>query len=203
MENGYTFSRSWLEAYRRADGNKVWTAEFKQRSDPYHRSAKVGPRLVFEDGSEWMMIDTRSGEIRRRPVERFGEPLGPSGLKEKNGNLTYIISGMNMKDFNRSPQTIYSVTISDFVIVSKTTVEVIEAGEVEWAGDFFITDALYRTACFRRDGTKVWEHFQMHRTPVVGGVIYFSDYKDKMARLGSIEVATGKETIFLTEPVAE
>ncbi len=77
----------------------------------------------------------------------------------------------------------------------------IEASSTEKVGDLLITDALYRTACFRRDGTKVWEHFQLHRTPAVDGVIYFSDYNKGVARIGAVDVATGKQRIFISEKV--
>jgi len=69
---------------------------------------------------------------------------------------------------------------------------VIEAGSTEDAGEFLVTDSLYRTACFRRNGPKVWDHFQMHRTGAVDGVIYFSDNHDDTARLGKIEISTAR-----------
>jgi hypothetical protein len=85
--------------------------------------------------------------------------------------------------------------------IETKVVEVIEAARAETSGDFTISDSLYRTACFRRDGSKVWEHFQMHRTGVIGGLIYFSDFYKGVARMGSLEVATGKERILISERV--
>lgn len=115
--------------------------------------------------------------------------------------MVYLTSQLNYKDFNRSKQSIYRVSIPELRTIDIKTVEVIEAAQVETAGEYRITDSLYRTACFRRDGSKVWEHFQMHRTGVVDGTIYFSDYEKGVARVGSIKVSNGKERILLSKRV--
>ncbi|MDB6114755.1 MAG: hypothetical protein JWQ62_1700 [Lacunisphaera sp.] len=201
VDRGYTFVRGWLEGFRRADGTQIWRAELLGRPDPYHSVARIRNWLVFEDANDWLLIDLHSGETRRNPVEKPKDSLGPSGLREEDGHLVFLTSRLNMQDFNRSPQTVTVVSIPDFKVVSSKTVEVIEAAYSEKCGEFLITDALYRTACFRQDGTKVWEHFQMHRTSPFNGVIYFTDFANGTARIGSIEVATGKENILLSEPV--
>jgi len=83
------------------------------------------------------------------------------------------------------------------------TLRLIEIAHISFEAGFIISDALYRTACFRPGGEKVWERFQSERTKVINNRIYFSDYEKETTRLGFVEVATGKETILYSEPVDE
>lgn len=85
--------------------------------------------------------------------------------------------------------------------VKTGVLKLIEIARVSFEGGFIIADSLYRTACFRPSGEKVWQKLQNSRTPVIDGRIYFSDQSRNMARLGFVEVATGKETILYSEPV--
>lgn len=199
VDQGYTYVRSWLEGFRRSSGKQVWRAELTGRPDPYHSVAKVRNWLVFEDGTDWLLVDLTDGQSRRYRIEKGVDAFGPSGLREEDGYLAFTTGQLNMKDFNRSEHTISVVSIPDLKVISKRKVEVIEINHSEKCGEFLITDALYRTACFRQDGTKVWEHFQMHRTSPIDGVIYFSDFSEGRARIGSLEVATGKENILFSE----
>jgi hypothetical protein len=41
----------------------------------------------------------------------------------------------------------------------------------------------------------------MHRTGVIDGVIYFSDYEKGVARIGSLKVSSGKKRILISERV--
>jgi hypothetical protein len=141
------------------------------------------------------------GKLRRQAAAKPADSIGPSGLRSEKGMLMYVASELNTRDFNRSKQTVYRVSVPDLKTVETKVVEVIEAARVETAGEYLISDALYRTACFRRDGSKVWEHFQMHRTGVIDGVIYFSDYEKGVARIGSLKVSSGKKRILISERV--
>lgn len=201
VDRGYTYARSWLEGFHRSSGKQEWRAELTGRPDPYHSVARVGNWLVFEDGTDWLLINLADGQSRRARIEKGTDALGPSGLREEDGNLAFTTSQLNTKDFNRSEHTVSIVSIPALKVLSRRKVEVIEAGHSEKWGEFLITDSLYRTACFRQDGTKVWEHFQMHRTSPLEGVIYFSDFNEGRARVGSIKVPTGKESILFAEAV--
>lgn len=81
------------------------------------------------------------------------------------------------------------------------TLRLIEIADIDVEGEFTISDALYRTACFRMNGDKVWERFQSSRTKTIDNRIYSSDYEKGLARLGYVEVSTGKEKILYSEPV--
>ena len=200
-DRGYSFSKGWLEGFDRKTKKSIWTVDFEKQSWPYHDICRVGDYLVCEDANDLMVIHAVSGKLRRSPAAKPEDSIGPSGLRCENGVLVYVASELNTSDFNRSKQNIYRVSVPDLRTIETKVVELIEAARVETAGEFLISDALYRTACFRRDGSKVWEHFQMHRTGVIDGKIYFSDYNKGVARLSSLEVSTGNERILISEKV--
>ncbi|MGB6220139.1 hypothetical protein [Haloferula sp.] len=198
---GYSFSKGWLEAFDRQTMKKVWSVEYEYQPYPHHYVVRCGDYIVSDDASDLVVIDIATGEVRRRPAVKPEDAMGPSGLRDDNGDLTYLTSELNFADFNQSKQTLYKISVPDLKVIESRAVKVIEAASSETAGDLLITDALYRTACFRPDGTKLWEHFQLHRTPVMDGVIYFSDYNKGIARMGALDVATGKQRFFLSEEV--
>lgn len=198
---GYSFSKGWLEAFDRQTMKKVWSVQFKNQPWPYHYVVRCQNYIISDDGSDLLAIDIATGVVRRRPAVKPVDAIGPSGLRDDNGSLTYLTSELNHKDFNQSKQTLYKLSVPDLKVIESRAVKVIEAASSEKVGDLLITDALYRTACFRPDGTKLWEHFQMNRTPTIDGVIYFSDYDKGVARMCALNVATGKQRIFLTEKI--
>lgn len=200
-DQGYSFSKGWLEGFDRKTKKLIWSADFERQPWSYHDTCRVGDYLVCEDGPDLMVIHVASGKLRRSSAAKPEDSIGPSGLRCENGVLVYVASELNMSDFNHSKQTVYRVNVPDLKTIETKVVEVIESARVETAGKFLISDALYRTACFRRDGSKVWEHFQMHRTGVIDGQIYFSDYDNGVARMGSLEVSTGKERILISEKI--
>jgi len=201
-KDGYTFSRVWLEAFRRKTMAKAWSVRFENRSSPYYSYAvRCGEYLVCDDGSDLLVINAKSGDVRRSLAAKHEDALRPSGLRNDNGALTYNTSKDNRGDFNQSEHTIYKLSIPDLKVLEKRVVKLVEVARTEEVGELLITDSLYLTACFRRDGTKLWEHFQMHRTSAVDGVIYFSDYNKGVARMGALDVATGEQRIFISERV--
>lgn len=201
VEGGHTFSKSWIEGFDRKTIKRLWSARFEKQPWPYHFVVRCGAHVVCEDGQDFMVIDGKSGELRRSPAPMPEDALGPKGLRNEKGDLVYLSSVMNMGNFDESEQTLYRLRIPDLKVLEKRVMKVIEAVTSEKAGELLITDALYRTACFRADGSKLWEHFQMHRTPVLDGVIYFSDHKKGVARMGALDVSTGKQKIFISEKV--
>jgi len=201
--SGYRFVRAWMEVFDKVSWKRLWTAPFTGRGDPFHQMCRVGTFLVWEDGSDLVAARISDGQLNRAPAIKPKDALGPSGLRADGDTLLYLASELNFNDFNRSKQTIYRVTLPEFQVKESHVVEVIEAAFLEQAGEYMISDALYRTACFRRDGSKVWEHFQMHRTKVLDGRIYFSDFDNGLARLCFLEVATGTERVLVSEEVDE
>lgn len=198
---GHHFTKGWIEALDRKTMKKLWSVPFEKNLSPYHYVVRCGDYIVCDDAHHLIITHIKTGKMQRSPAEMPKDANGPSGLRAENGMLTYLASTMNYEDFNQSEKTFYKLSIPDLKVIDKTVVKVIEAARSEKAGDLLITDALYRTACFRADGSKVWEHFQLHRTPVVDGVIYFSDYHEGTARMGALDVATGKQQFFLSEKV--
>lgn len=200
-EHGHTFATGWLGAFNRGTMKKIWSAPFVKQSWPYRDAVRCGAHIICEDGPDLMVIEAKTGESRRSPAVKPEGAMDPSGLRNEGGALTYITTNMNMRDFNQSAHTFYKLSVPDLKVLETRVVKVIEAASTEKVGDLLITGALYRTACFRSDGTKIWERFQMHRTRAIDGTIYFSDYLEGTARMGSVDVATGKERIFITEKV--
>ena len=203
LENGYTFSSIWIEGFDRKSARKIWSLPYQEVHDPWHEVARVRNYFVIRDGTDFEVVDSEKGLISRQAAPKPANSMGPSGIRNEDGMLVYVATEMNMHDFNHSKHTVYRLSVPDLKVLGTQVVELIEVADTEAAGEFLISDALYRTACFRRDGTKVWEHFQMHRTKVIDGVIYFSDNDQQgSARVGSIVVASGKETILASEKIA-
>ncbi len=198
---GYSFSKGWLEAFDRQTMKKTWSVQFEKQPWPYHDVVRCGGYIVCDDALDLIVIDVVSGKVQRRPAVMPKDAIGPSGLRNDNGALTYLTSELNYADFNQSKQTLYKLSLPDLKVIESRAIKVIEAASSEKVGDLLITDALYRTACFRPDGAKLWEHFQLHRTQVMDGVIYFSDYNKGVARMGALDVTTGKQRFFLSEDV--
>jgi hypothetical protein len=126
-----------------------------------------------------------------------------SDLKIHNDQVVWLSHKMNYGDFNNTEHILHFCTIPELSERETVTLKLIEIAQISFEGGFIISDALYRTACFRPGGEKVWEPFQSKRTQVISNRIYFSDYeqKTKTARLGVVEVSSGKETILYSEQV--
>ena len=196
---GFSFSRGWIEALNRKTMRKLWSADYQKEPWPYHDVVRCGAYMISEDGSDLLAIDINSGEVRRSPAVKHQDALGPNGLRNDNGSLIYLTSRLNRDDFKQNDQILYKLSVPDFKVLERRVVKVIEASTSEKVGSLLITDSLYRTACFRRDGTKLWERFQLNRTRAIDGMIYFSDYNEGVARMGVLEIATGKQRILLSE----
>jgi len=198
---GYSFSKGWLEAFDRQTMKKIWSVDFEKQPWPHHYVVRCGNHIVSDGARYRRVLEMATCRVRRKPAGTPVDAIGPSGLRDDTGSLTYLTSELNHADFNKSKQTLYKLSVPDLKVIESRAVKVIEAASSEKVGDLLITDALYRTACFGPDGTKLWEHFQLHRTPAVDGVIYFSDYNKGIARMGGLDVATGKRRFVLPQMV--
>lgn len=201
FEGGYTFSNGWIEAFDRRSMKKLWATAFLNESSPMRYVVRCGDYFVCDDVEDLVVIEIASGKMRRKAAIKDQGAHGPNGLRNENGAITYCTSKLNFKDFGQNEQIFYKLTIPDLQLVERRSVKVIEVASSEKVGDLLITDALYRTACFRSDGTKLWEHFQLHRTSAMDGVIYFSDSNNGVARMGALDVVTGKQRFFLSETI--
>lgn len=116
-------------------------------------------------------------------------------------HVVWLTHKMNREDFNQTEHTLHFCTLPDLEEKKTVTLRLIEIAQIAFEGEFIISDALYRTACFRMNGEKVWERFQSNRTQSIDNRIYFSDHEKGTTRLGYVEVSTGKETILYSEKV--
>jgi hypothetical protein len=86
--------------------------------------------------------------------------------------------------------------------IKQVQLKTIELAKLSFWNDRIITDALYNVTCFNKSGKVIWKKFQMNRTEVTGGKIYFSDnYRETKIRVGEIDVRTGRERILYSEPI--
>jgi outer membrane protein assembly factor BamB len=199
---GYTLEKPSLYAFDRKTFRKKWSVPVN--GSQLHASSFNAPFLVYADGeSSLAVLDCRTGlkQITKQvEVPHYGRIIN---VTSRGDQIAWFASKMNRKDFDQSEHFLHFCTLPDLSEQKVTTLRVIEISRISFESGFIISDALYRTACFREDGEKVWERFQSERTPVIDNRIYFSDYLNGITRIGVIEVPTGKEAILYSEPVAE
>lgn len=199
---GYYFGQGHLEAFDRRDFSKKWTVALDSKEDlPWLQSCYTPPYLVYLDGRSLITIDSASGtKIASKTIDT--KRLGPSTKLAKDGeNAVWISSELKMGDFSNSAHEFHFCSVPDLNQKDTLTIRLIEVARVSFEEGFIITDALYRTAGFKRDGVKIWELFQNNRSRVIDGKIYFSDYENEAARVGLVDVSTGLKTILYTEKV--
>jgi outer membrane protein assembly factor BamB len=200
---GYNLSTTTIEAYNRKTFEKQWTVPLsRHHAIPWLNSVYLKPYLVYLDGdAKIVSLDCQTGE----KVHEIGDTLNPDGritnLSLLKGDLVYLTRKTNYDDFNKSKYTLHFCSIPDLKEKSTLVIELFEIFSVTFRDDYIISDSLYRTACFTMTGSKVWEKYQMNRTDVIDGKIYFSDQKNEEARLGIIDVPTGKEIILYKEKI--
>lgn len=120
-------------------------------------------------------------------------------LEIHEGRLAWLTHAFNSKDFKNSEYLLKFSSFPDLKEEGSVALKVMEIARISFESGYIISDALYRTACFQLGGDKIWEGSQMNRTPVVNNRIFFSDYSNSTARLGGVDVLTGKETILYSE----
>lgn len=202
---GFTFGHASLEAFERGTFAKKWSVPLPADSVvPYLRAAYVAPYLIYPDGrTSLSVVDCRTGAKRLTKRVEVGEYGMVSDLTLIDGQVAWLTSRYNRDDPSNREYLLHFCTVPGLEEERRVVLKLIEIARVTFEGGFIISDALYRTACFRLSGEKVWERFQTARSPVINDRIYFSDYHQKSARVGIVEVSTGKETILYSEPVKE
>ena len=205
VRSGYRFGDASLAAYDRKSFAKTWSVPLAKPGDAsFLKSAFKAPFLVYvEAGKSLVVLDCTTG--RKQVTKQLDLPEGGSisDVMIHGEHVAWLTYEMNLTDFKITEHPLHFCTLPDLREVKKVVLKLIEIASVSFEGGFFIADSLYRTACFRLSGEKVWERFQCARTGVIKGRIFFSDQSKNTARLGSIEVITGKETILYTEQLPE
>jgi len=200
---GYRLAQASVEAYKRKTFEKQWAVPLSgDHTFPWVTAVHSKPYLVYLDGhANVVSLDCRTGE----KVHEMGDSADFDGqishLSLLEGNLVYLTHKMNFDDFEKTKHTLHFCSIPDLKEKSTLVIELIEIASITFYDDYIISDSLYRTACFTMTGEKVWEKYQMNRTDVIEGKIYFSDYEDEEVRLGVIDVPTGQEIILYKEKV--
>ncbi len=200
---GYRFGKASLDAYHRRDFTRAWSVPLPDESGvPYLPAVFSPPYLIYTEGrTSLAVLDCTTGRKRLTKQMEVPQYGWISELKMKGDQLVWLTHKSNRNDFNSTEHLLHFCTIPELIENKQVILKLIEIAHISFEGGFIISDALYRTACFKPEGEKVWERFQSARSPVINNRIYFSDYHKETARLGVVEVATGNETILYSEKI--
>ena len=203
--DGFQLGKASLDGYDRKSFAKTWSVPLKHPGDAsFLAAAFKAPFLIYtERQTSLVVLDCAMGKKQVTTPMKVPEDSWISGVSIHGEHVVWLTTKIDYDDFNNSEHSLHFCTIPELREVKTVVLKLIEIGRVSFEGELIIADSLYRTACFRLDGQKVWERFQNSRTPVINGRIYFSDHSKNTARLGFIEVASGKETILYTERLPE
>jgi len=204
-DQGITFGTASLEAYRRGSFEKKWSVTLPEGSGvPFVPAEFHAPYLIYADGpTSLSVIDCATGlKLLTRQVN-LPELGRISALTMIDGRVAWLTSRYNRDNPNNTEYLLHFCTVPELKVERKIVLKLIEIARVNFENGFIISDSISRTACFRSSGEKVWERSQTARSPVINDRIYFSDYHQKTARVGIVEVSTGKQTILYSEPVEE
>lgn len=198
---GYTYSHLWLEARRRKNWELLWREKYQDGSDSFKEVYKVGDTFISPDGHSLLAIDSITGAVSRTKghLTSSEEDSLMTDLRLDQGKPYYVISHSNSADFNKSVHQVRWCSLQDMALESEVSLTAIEVVRVARHGPYLISDALYRTCGFKSDGTKLWEHFQMARTEPIGDRFFFSDHYKGLARVGSIDIPSGRMTVLYQE----
>ncbi len=201
----HTFGSASLEAYERGSFEKKWSVPLPEESGaPFVPAVFQAPYLFYTDGrTSLSVINCTTGRkqlTKRVELPEFGRI---SALKLIGGQVAWLTSRYNRDDPSNTEHLLHFCTVPDLDEVGRVVLKLISMSSVAFESGFIISDSLGRTACFRTSGDKVWERFQTARSAAINNRIYFSDYHQKTARVGIVEVSTGKETILYAESVEE
>lgn len=204
-EDGIRFGASALLGLNRETGGRKWKVPVdKTNGSPFISSVFMAPHIVFVRGENTLVVlDVTNGKTlgtRTVPVPQLGHV---SDVLFHEGRVAVLTGEVNSADFDKNRQTLQFYSLPGLAPKERVSFEVIEAATATIVGKYILSDALYRTACFTRDGKKLWERFQCNRSEPIDGKVYFSDYDDGFARLGSVELANGKERIFHRERIGD
>ena len=208
----YKFGQVSLDGYARGSFKRKWSIPLPEHSgDPWVPAAFKAPYLVYAEGSfvntdgrnSLTVLDCNTGRKRLTKQVKLPNNGWISAVAIHEDQLVWLTHEPNLEDFNSTEHQLHFCTIPELKEQKAVVLRLIEIAHISFESGFIISDALYRTACFREEGEKVWERFQTSRTPVLNNRIYFSDNEKQITRIGYVEVSTGKETILYSEPVGD
>jgi hypothetical protein len=203
---GFRFGKMSLQAFDRKSFTQKWRVPLAdENGSPWLTSAFKSPYLIYvESQTTLVVLDCTTGRkllTRQVDVPKYGRIIG---VTLHDDHIAWFTSALSHReDFNNTEHPLHFCSIPDLKETAAITLRLIEIAQVSFEGGFIISDALYRTACFRPEGSKIWERFQCNRTSVIDGRFYFSDYNPGTTRIGFVEVASGKETILYQEKIEE
>lgn len=199
--DGYTIGRTWLEARSRTGWEQIWTARMRSSWLSGESHTMADGNLLLADEKELVVLSPEKGELRRvsaLPTPPSGFSL--NGLSIDHGVPYFIARGQSDEaDYEHTPHLVFRCAPADLAVSETFALQAIEIARVSFYGDHIVSDALYRTIGYKRDGTRLWTHMQMHRTEPISGTFYFSDNRDGTARVGSVNIATGETKILHEE----
>lgn len=202
-DRGYTFGNGALEAFDRVHYARKWSIPISEKDVlPYLEAVLNGPYLIYADGrTSLKTIEVASGREVTAQSVKVPQFSWVGDIQSYRDEIVWLTHESNRADFNQSEHTLHFCSIPELSEKRTVTLKIISISNFAFEDDFIISDSLYRLACFRMGGEKVWEkRSQSNQTKVIGNRIYFSDYDQAKARLGYVEVSTGKEKILYSEP---
>lgn len=202
---GHRFGKASLDGYDRKSFKKRWSVPLPEGSGvPYVPTAFKAPFLVYTEGrTSLAVLDCTTGRKHLTKQVQVPEYGWISDLEIHEGQLAWLTHKRDRGDYKNTEYLVHFCTLPELMEEKTVVLKLIEIAQISFEGGYIISDALYRTACFRPGGDKVWERFQMERTRIVNDRIYFSDYHKEATRLGYVDVPTGKETILYSEPIED
>jgi hypothetical protein len=206
---GFRFRETSLEAFDRSAFQKKWSVLITEKDgSPYLDAALKPPYLIYAHSENSLtVLDCTTGRklvTTSMALPKYGRIWDVKIFGDEVAWLTCDRShayDANPVPLSETPHFLHFCTLPNLQETKAVTLKLIEIASVAFEGEFIISDALYRTACFRKSGEKVWERFQSNRTETIDNRIYFSDFYKETTRLGYVEVPTGKETILYSEKV--
>lgn len=158
------------------------------------------PYLALVDGLKLLLIDIESGKTvnTRRTPFAIGEVAAKDGLLVY-GTQTYF-EGSYDGEF-----ILTFCSLPELAAVKELTLKARSVAELSFWKDYFVTDALYRVTGFNKSGRKLWEKFQLDRSEIMDGKIYFSGLTPDatVTQVGILNVATGRQKILYSEKISQ
>lgn len=204
-KKGFKFGKASLDAFDRRTFVRKWSVPLAESSwVPFLPTAFKSPYLIYVDGQKSLVVlDCTTGRKHLTKEIRLPQHDQIGVISKVGDQVVWLSERMNFDDFANSENTLHFCSIPELVEQKTVTIKVLEIASISFEGEFIVSDALYRTACFRLNGQKVWERFQTERTPIIGNRIYFSDNEHEKARLGYVEVSTGKAKLLYQERIKQ
>ena len=173
---------------------------------PFGSASFKSPYLIYVDGERTLaVVDITNGRKLLTKEMTLGKYSRISDVKISGDQVVWLTSKMNRVNVDWSEHILHYCTIPELVEQKILVLQLLDIARVSFEGEFIISDSFYSTAGFRPDEQKVWKLFQNAHGPVIENRLYFSDSHfetaRETARLGFVDVPTGKETILYHESI--